>query len=57
VIHLATHGYFNNVADGDVAGLSAAIRSANASGCPATINLAHNGTYTLTSVAEDDKSK
>src|SRR5438128_7884674 len=41
-----------NVADGDVAGLIAAINSANASGCATTINLAHNGTYTLTAVAD-----
>src|SRR5713226_493535 len=37
-----------NIADGDVAGLIAAINSANASACPTTINLAPNGTYTLT---------
>jgi HYR domain/Right handed beta helix region/PKD domain len=42
-----------NIADGDVAGLIAAINSANASSCPTTINLAHNGTYTLTDVADD----
>ncbi len=41
-----------NIADGDVAGLIAAINSANASACPTTINLAPNGTYTLTSVVE-----
>ena len=42
-----------NIADGDVAGLIAAINSANASGCPATINLAPNGTYTLTAGADN----
>jgi hypothetical protein len=41
-----------NIADGDVAGLIAAINCANASGGPTTINLAPNGTYVLTSVAE-----
>src|SRR5436309_12507988 len=41
-----------NIADGDVAGLIAAINRANASACPTTINLAPNGTYTLTAVAE-----
>ena len=49
-VHAATF----NVADGDVAGLIAAINSANASAGPTTINLAPNGTYTLTAVAEDD---
>ena len=43
-----------SIADGDVAGLIAAINTANASTCLTTINLAPNGTYTLTSVAEDD---
>jgi hypothetical protein len=42
-----------NIPDGDVAGLIAAINSANASGEPSTINLAPNGTYTLTDVADD----
>src|SRR5438105_3433526 len=41
-----------NVADGDVPGLMGAINSANANGCPTTINRAHNGTYTLTPVAD-----
>jgi hypothetical protein len=41
-----------NIADGDVAGLIAAMNSASATGCPSTINLAHNGNYTLTAVAD-----
>src|SRR5437016_12174056 len=39
-----------NVATGDVAGLIAAINSANSSPAPNTINLATGGTYTLTTV-------
>jgi hypothetical protein len=43
-----------NIADGDVAGLIAAINNANATCSPATtINLAPGGTYTLTAVAEN----
>ena len=43
-----------NVADGDVAGLIAAINTANANCAAATtINLAPGGTYTLTAVAEN----
>jgi hypothetical protein len=45
-----------NIADGDVAGLIAAIQTANASVDPDTINLAANGTYTLTAVAQGDDS-
>jgi concanavalin A-like lectin/glucanase superfamily protein len=41
-----------NIADGDVVGLIAAINSANASSCPTTINLAPNGHYVLTTVAD-----
>lgn len=41
-----------NIADGDVAGLIAAIQTANVSGGSHIINLAPNGTYTLTAVAE-----
>jgi hypothetical protein len=39
-----------NVADGDVAGLIAAINTANTNGQSDVINLAANGTYTLTAV-------
>jgi hypothetical protein len=39
-----------NVADGDVAGLIAAIQSANSNAGPDTIKLADNGLYTLTVV-------
>jgi hypothetical protein len=39
-----------NVANGDVAGLIAAINAANTSPAPNTINLASGGTYTLTAV-------
>jgi hypothetical protein len=39
-----------NVADGDVAGLIAAINAANSNGQSDVINLAANGTYTLTAV-------
>ena len=42
-----------NVADGDVSGLIAAINATNAHPGPDTINLAPNGTYTLTAVADD----
>ncbi|HEY2975882.1 MAG TPA: choice-of-anchor Q domain-containing protein [Pyrinomonadaceae bacterium] len=43
-----------NLADGDVAGLIAAINTANANCAAATtINLAPGGTYTLTAVAEN----
>lgn len=45
-----------NVADGDVAGLIAAINAANdevANPGPDTINLAANGTYTLTAIDND----
>jgi|GEM_PF-4757816 len=42
-----------NVADGDVAGLISAIRTANTVCQANVINLAPNGNYTLTSVAED----
>ncbi|MFN2530746.1 MAG: choice-of-anchor Q domain-containing protein [Pyrinomonadaceae bacterium] len=42
-----------NIANGDVAGLIAAINSANVSGCSTTVNLAPNGTYTLTAVADN----
>lgn len=43
-----------NIADGDVAGLIAAIQTANAVCAPTTtINLAPGGTYTLTAVAEN----
>ncbi|MBI1765773.1 MAG: hypothetical protein HYR56_30580 [Acidobacteria bacterium] len=47
-----TAGPVVNIADGDVAGLIAAINTANTNGCPTTINLAPNGTYTLTAVAD-----
>ena len=43
-----------SVADGDVSGLIAAIRAANSAADPDVIELAPAGTYTLTSVAEDD---
>ncbi|MBI4908575.1 MAG: right-handed parallel beta-helix repeat-containing protein [Acidobacteria bacterium] len=42
-----------NIADGDVAGLIAAIKTANANGETNVINLAPNGSYTLTAVADD----
>jgi hypothetical protein len=42
-----------NIADGDVAGLIAAITTANANGEANVINLAPNGSYTLTEVADD----
>lgn len=38
----------NLIADGDGAGLIAAINTANSNGVPDTIELANNGTYTLT---------
>src|SRR5262245_26860965 len=50
VVHAATF----NIADGDVAGLATAIQTANGSPGSHTINLASNGTYTLSVVAEDD---
>src|SRR5687768_499112 len=43
-----------NIADGDVAGLIAAIKAANTNPGPDIINLAPGGTYTLTTVADDD---
>jgi hypothetical protein len=43
-----------NVSDGDVAGLIAAINTANANGVADTINLAPGGTYTLTAVNNAD---
>jgi hypothetical protein len=43
-----------DIADGDVVALINAIRSANNSAEPDVINLAAGGTYTLTTVAEDD---
>src|SRR5437763_2891715 len=39
-----------NVANGDVAGLIAAINAANSSPAPNTINLANGGTYILTAI-------
>lgn len=42
-----------NIADGDVAGLIAAIRRASGYYASSTINLAPNGTYNLTSVADN----
>jgi hypothetical protein len=45
-----------NIADGDVAGLIAAIQAANTNGQANTINLAPTGTYILTAVAEDGAS-
>jgi len=44
----ATQAATYNVANGDVAGLIAAINSANSSAAPNVINLANGGTYTLT---------
>jgi hypothetical protein len=45
-----------NIADGDVAGLAAAIQNANATcATDTTINLAPRGTYTLTSIAENPR--
>jgi hypothetical protein len=52
-VTIALAGNVFNIADGDVAGLIAAINSANASSCPTTINLATHGNYTLTDVADD----
>src|SRR6185503_10950002 len=46
----ATQAATYNVANGDVAGLIAAINSANSSAAPNVINLANGGTYTLTTV-------
>ena len=43
-----------NIADGDVAGLKGAINTANSNGQDDTINLATNGTYTLTAVDNTD---
>jgi hypothetical protein len=43
-----------NVADGDVAGLIAAINAANSNPGPDTINLAQGGNYTLTYIAGPD---
>ncbi len=43
-----------NIADGDVAGLIAAINAANSNPGPDTINLAQGGTYTLTYIAGPD---
>jgi hypothetical protein len=43
-----------NIANGDVAGLIAAIQSANATAESDVIELAPSGTYVLTGVAEDD---
>jgi hypothetical protein len=43
-----------NIADGDTAGLIAAVLTANASGVPNTINLAAQGTYILTSLVQGD---
>src|SRR5437588_2709680 len=43
-----------NIADGDVAGLKSAINTANSNGQDDTINLATNGTYTLTAVDNTD---
>jgi CSLREA domain-containing protein len=45
-----------NIADGDVAGLKAAITSANSNGDDDIINLAANGTYTLTTVDNTDSA-
>lgn len=42
-----------NIADGDVTGLINAIQTANTNGQANVINLAPNGTYTLTAVADD----
>jgi len=42
-----------SVADGDVAGLISAINAANTNPGPDTINLAANGTYTLTVINND----
>jgi hypothetical protein len=43
-----------DIADGDVAGLIAAINTANGNGQPDTINLAAGGTYTLTTEDNDE---
>jgi hypothetical protein len=48
----AGHAATFNIADGDVAGLIAAIQTANANGQANTINLAPNGSYILTALAE-----
>src|SRR5262249_22274994 len=42
-----------NISNGDVAGLIAAIRTANTNGTDNIINLAANGNYVLTSVADN----
>jgi hypothetical protein len=53
VFNVASSNTFN-IADGDVAGLIAAINTANANCAAATtINLAPGGTYTLTAAAEN----
>jgi hypothetical protein len=50
---LASHAAVFNIADGDVAGLIAAIQTANTNGDASNvINLAPNGMYLLTAVAE-----
>jgi hypothetical protein len=47
------HGESFTIPDGDVAGLIAAINTANSNGESNTINLAPGGTYTLTAVNND----
>ena len=42
-----------DIADGDVAGLIAAINTSNVNGVPDTINLAAGGTYTLNTSDSD----